>query len=325
MLHTWITEKIGIRYPIIQGAMHWLAGAKLAAAVSNAGGLGMITAMNYESPDKFKKEIRKARKLTDKPFAVNISLEPTRRRVLHEEYLATAIEEGVRIIETSSRSPEPYCEWLCQSGVIHLHKVSRIRDAHTAARLGVAAITIVGYEGGGHIGNDDVTSLIKIQQAVAALDIPIIAAGGFTSGAGLVAALALGAQGVMIGTRFLLCQECPLHPKIKTLLSHTLENRTVIIERSINNDARVLDNYLARKILKMEAEGATIEKLFPYITGTRTGEAYRTGETENAIIYCGEAIGLVNQEQNAAEIISEIIAEAGAVALRLRNIGLLPD
>ncbi len=319
MLKTWITQELGVQYPIIQGAMLWLSRAELVSAVANAGGLGIMAAGSFFTAEELRQEIRKTKVLTDKPFAVNITLMPTKRQIVWEEYINAALEEGVNIIETSGRSPEPYMEWLKAAKVKTMHKVARIKDAQTAERLGVDAVTIIGYEAGGHPGMEDVSSLVRISQAVDTLKIPVIAGGGFADGRGLAAALALGAQGMVMGTRFMLSKECPLHPRIKELLLRTGEADTVIVERSIRNAARVVNTEFARKVLEMEARGATLEELFPVLDGSSIMRSFLTsGDTNDSIIYCGQAVGLIHEELSVKEIIDGIINEARLILQRLK-------
>jgi NAD(P)H-dependent flavin oxidoreductase YrpB (nitropropane dioxygenase family) len=318
MLKTWVTEELGIEYPIIQGAMHWLSRAELVSAVANAGGLGIMAAGSFFTAEELRQEIRKTKNLTDKPFAVNFTIMPTRRQIVWEAYINVALEEGINIIETSGRSPEPYMEWLKASNVKVLHKAARIRDARTAERLGVDAVTIIGYESGGHPGMEDVTTLVRIPQAVETLEIPVIAGGGFANGRGLAAALALGAQGIVMGTRFMLSRECTLHPRIKELLLQTGEEDTVILERSIRNAVRVVNTEFAQKVLEMEARGATLEELIPVLDGNRVMRSLLTsGETNDSIIYCGQSVGLIQEILSVREIIDSVMIEAGEVMARL--------
>jgi len=322
MFETWVTKELGIDYPVVQGAMQWLARAELASAVANAGGLGIITAGSFATAQELRQEIRKTKSLTDKPFAVNFTLMPTKRPIAWEEYINAALEEGVNIIETSGRSPEPYMEWFRAAKVKVLHKVARIRDALTAERLGVDAVTIVGYEAGGHPGMEDVASLVLIPRAVDSLKIPVIAGGGFADGRGLVAALALGAEGVVMGTRFMASQECPLHPKIKELLRQTGETDTMMVERSIKNAARVIKTDFAQKVLEMEEKGATLAELFPMLDGQRAKRAYESGDTNDSLIYCGQAAGLIDDIPTVKEIIDGIISQAREVMGRLGEKGI---
>jgi nitronate monooxygenase len=311
-LKTWVTRELGIRYPIIQGAMQWLAQSDLAAAVSNAGGLGIITAGSFFAAEELRQDIRRLKTLTDKPFAVNFTIMPSRRPKVWEEYINVALEEDVRIIETSGSSPEPYLPWLKSSGVKILHKVARVRDALTAERLGVDAVTIVGYEAGGHPGMEDVTTLVRLARAVDLLRIPVITGGGFADGRGLAAALALGAQGIVMGTRFMASKECRLHPRIKDLMLKLNETDTMIIERSLNNAARVIRNKRAQEVLALEEKGATLEDLLPLIDGLRNKESCETGDTE-AVIYCGQCVGLIKEILSVEEIIGKTVREATAV------------
>jgi nitronate monooxygenase len=302
--------------------MQWLSRAELVSAVANAGGLGIIAAGSFSTAAELRQEIRKTRSLTDKPFAVNFTLMPTRRPIVWEEYINAALEEGINIIETSGRSPEPYMAWLKTARVKVLHKVARIRDALTAQRLGADAVTIIGYEAGGHPGMEDVASLVLIPGAVDSLKIPVMAGGGFADGRGLVAALALGAQGIVMGTRFMASQECPLHPRIKQLLRQTRETDTIVVERSIKNAARVINTDFSRKVLEMEEKGATLEDLFPLLDGNRAKRSYRSGDTDDSILYCGQAVGLIDDTPGVREIIEGIISEAGTIGERLRRMGL---
>ena len=319
MFKTWITETLGVKYPIIQGAMLWISGAELASAVSNAGGLGIIGAGSFFTAEEFQREIQKMEALTDKPFGVNITLMPTKRPVNWEEYLCAAIEEGVKIIETSGRSPEPYMELLKQSGATILHRVARIKDAQTAERLGVDAVSVLGFEAGGHPGMEDVTSLIRIPKTVDSLNIPVIAAGGFGDARGLVAALALGAEGILMGTRFMASKESPLHPKIKELFLQTKETDTMIIDRSIRNESRVIKTDFSSKVLEMEEKGATLDELFPLISGSRIKESYASGDVNDAILYCGQVIGLIDETPSVKDIIDSIVEGAELVYQRLNN------
>jgi len=212
-------------------------------------------------------------------------------------------------------------EWFKTAKVKVLHKVARIRDAKTTERLGVDAVTIVGTEAGGHPGMGDVASSVLIPRVVDSLNIPVIAGGGFADGRGLVAALSLGAEGVVMGTRFMASQECPLHPKIKKLLQKTSETDTIMIERSINNAARVIKTDFALKVREMEEKGATLEELFPMLDGNRARRSYTSGDINDAILYCGQSVGLIDNIPSVKEIIDGIISEARLVVERLKGMG----
>jgi NAD(P)H-dependent flavin oxidoreductase YrpB (nitropropane dioxygenase family) len=323
MFETRVTEMLAIKYPIIQGAMQWLARADLAAAVSNAGGLGIISALTFPTTGELRQEIQKARGLTDKPFAVNVTLLPTVRPINIEEYISAAIEEGVGIIETAGRNPRQYMKLLKDGGVTVLHKVASVRALKTAERIGVDAVTIVGFEEGGNPGLDDVPTSVLIPVAVDSVKIPVIAAGGIGDARGFVAALALGAEGVLMGTRFMLSKECPLHLRIKEWLLQATEKDTMMIMRSVNNPERVARNDFARSILQMEEKGASLEELMPMISGLRQREALDKGDVDEVMLPCGQVVGLIYEVPSVKEIIEGIVSEARVIGQRLSNMGLL--
>jgi len=313
---------LGIEYPIIQGAMLWLSRAELVAAVSNAGGLGIIAALTFPTAKELREEIKKTKSMTDKPFAINITLLPTIRPINYEEYIDVAIEEGVKIIETAGRSPEPYMKRLKNAGVKVMHKVARVKDAKTAERVGVDAITIIGFEAAGHPGMDDVTSLVLIPISVDAVSIPVIAGGGIADARGFVAALSLGAEGVLMGTRFMASKECALHPEIVQWLLQAGETDTLIIERSIKNAARVMKTDFAQRVLEMEEKGATMEELLPMISGDRSKRSYISGDVNDATIACGQVVGLIHDLPTVRESIEDIINEARLIGQRLYKMGI---
>jgi nitronate monooxygenase len=322
MFKTRITEMFGIEYPIIQGAMQWLARAELAAAVSNAGGLGIISALTFPTTKELRQEIKKTKELTDKPFAVNVTLLPTVRLVNYEQYIDAALEEGVKIIETAGRSPAPYMKRLKDAGVKIMHKVARVKDAKAVERLGVDAVTIVGFEAAGHPGMDNVTSFILIPIAVDAVKIPVIAGGGIGDARGFVAALALGAEGVLIGTRFMATKECPLHPTIREWLVNARETDTLIIERSIRNAARVMKTKFSQAVLELEEKGAPLEELLPFISGERSKQSYISGDVNDGVFACGQAVGLIHDIPSVKELIDGIINDARLINQRLHKMGI---
>lgn len=319
---TRITELLGIKYPVIQGAMHWLSRAELAAAVSNAGGLGILSSLTLPTVEELRAEIKKTQSLTDRPFAVNVTLLPTIRPVDYAGYMQAAIEEGVNIIETAGRNPRGFMPLLKEAGVKIMHKVARVRDAQAAEKVGVDAVTIVGFQEGGNPGMDDIGSTVLIPKAADTLDIPVIAAGGFVDGRGLVAALALGAEGVLMGTRFMVSRECPLHQSIKERLVQATEKDTVLVMRSIGNPERVLDTEFARHVLQIEERGTTIEELAPLVSGRRQKEHLDGGRIEEALLPCGQSIGLIEDIPPAGDIVTRIIAEAEEAGARLKAMGI---
>jgi nitronate monooxygenase len=318
MFKTRITEMLGIQHPILQGGMQWLAKAELVAAVSNAGGLGFITAVSFSTPDELRAEIRKTRGITDKPFGVNISMLPVfMPGDLTEIYMDVACEEGIPVIETAGRNPEPYIEKLKSAGVKLIHKVPAVRFAKKAESIGVDAVTVVGFECGGHPGMDDVPSLIVLPKAAQALSIPVIAAGGFCDGRSLVAALSLGAEAILMGTRFMASAESPMHDNFKQWMVEAQETDTMIVERSIRNAARIMKNEAAQTVARMEAEGAGLSELLPVIAGKVGLEAYLSGDIQRGTIACGQVVGRIHEIKSVREIMDDIIAEAEAVVARL--------
>ena len=311
MFETRITELLGIKYPIIQGGLIWLSDAELAAAVSNAGGLGIITSANFATREELRNELRRAKSLTDKPFGVNISLGPTTRPVNTEEYIDVVIDEGVRVVETSGRSPEPYMKQFKQGGVKVIHKApGGVRFAETAERAGCDAVSIIGYECGGHPGPDDTSSLVLVRATVETVKIPVVAGGGFADAAGFVAALALGADGVLMGTRFMATRECKAHPRFKEWLLNARETDTFITQRSIRAPARNLKNEPALRVLEMESRGATLEELLTITRGENAQRIYLEGDLNAGLAECGQVVGIIRDIPTVKEVIDGIIQGA---------------
>ena len=320
MFKTKVTEMLGIDYPIIQGGMMWISKAELVSAVSNAGGLGIITALSFKTPEDLAKEIDRCRELTDKPFGVNITFLPTLRPVNYQAYIDVIIEKGIKIIETAGRNPEPYMKQLKDNGIKVIHKCTSVRHAKKAEAIGCDFVSIDGFECAGHPGEDDVTSLILIPRAVDELNIPVIASGGFGDARGFVAALALGAEGVNMGTRFVATKEAPVHPNIKQKLIEAKETDTILVERSLKNTLRALKNPHALKIKEMEEKGATLEELAPLLSGLRGLEAIQTGNSDDALFACGQVVGLINDIPTVKELIDNIINQATEIITkRLAN------
>jgi len=310
MFKTKITEALGIKYPIIQGGMMWISKAELVSAVSNAGGLGIITALSFDKPEKLAEEIDRCKKMTDKPFGVNITFLPTLRPVNYEAYIDVIIEKGIKIMETAGRNPEPYMKKLKDAGIKVIHKCTSVRHAKKAEAIGCDFVSIDGFECAGHPGEDDITSLILIPRAVDELNIPVIASGGFGDARGFLAALSLGAEGVNMGTRFVATKEAPVHENIKKKLVEAKETDTILVERSLKNTLRALKNKHALKIKEMEENGATLEELAPLLSGLRGLKALQTGELDDALFACGQVVGLINDIPTVKEVIDSIISGA---------------
>ncbi len=320
MFETRLTKLLGIKYPIIQGGIIYLARAELAAAVSNAGGLGIITSASFPNKETLREEIKKAKSLTDKPFAVNINLSPARRPPNNQEYIDVLINEGVRIVETSGRSPEAFMKQLKDGGVKVIHKApGAIRFAQTAESIGCDAVSIIGYECGGHPGPDDISSLVLARRAVEMLQIPVIAGGGFADAAGFVAALALGADGVLMGTRFMATKECPAHPKFKEWLLQAVETDTVVIQRSIRIPARCLRNEASTKALDMENRGAPLEELLTVTGGGNEQKVYFQGELDAGIAECGQVIGFIHDIPTVKELMESLVNGAEEIIRKKLN------
>jgi len=306
MFETRITRLLGIEYPIIQGGMGWLSRAELAAAVSSAGGLGIIASASLSS-EELREEIKKAKDMTDKPLGVNVPLFPQFKDKL-KGHLEVLIDEGIKAVETAGRTPESIVPDLKNAGVKIIHKVPAVRFALKAESAGVDAVAVVGFECGGHPGMDDFTTLILIPRAVDSLKIPVIGAGGIGDGRGFAAALALGAEGVLMGTRFMATKECMAHPNFKEWLVKAKETDTMMIERSVNNPARVMKNNASKKILDMEKKGAPIEDM---ITIRRTSNRVLSdGDVEAGVVSCGQVVGLIEGVLTVKELIERIISEA---------------
>jgi nitronate monooxygenase len=315
MFQNRLTKLLGIEYPIIQGGMQWLSRAELVGAVSNAGGLGILSALTFRSPAELAAEIRKTKDITNKPFGVNLTLAPTLRPVSYEAYIDVMIEGGVKIVETAARSPEPYMARFKSAGMKVIHKCVAVRFARTAERVGCDVVSIDGFECAGMPGEEDITSLILIPLTVDAVKIPVVASGGFGDARGFVAALALGAQGINMGTRFMATKEAPLHLKVKEWLIRASERDTMFVMRSLRNTERVLRNKIAEEIVEMEKRGAALEELAPLLSGEKgkallEGKALESGQLDQALLACGQVIGLINDIPSVKEVIDRIISGA---------------
>ena len=311
MFQTRITEMFGIEYPIIQGGLMWLARAELAAAVAEAGGIGFMTALTHDTPEKLRAEIRKVRELTPKPFGINLTFLPSLRPPDFPAYVQVCIDEGVKFIETAGRNPEAFLPMLNAAGIKVIHKCTSIRHAIKAQKIGCAAVSIDGFECAGHPGEDDVTSLILIPLARDALDIPVVASGGFGDGRGLVAALALGADGMNMGTRFVAVKECPIHDAIKQALVNASERDTRLLMRSLRNTARYLVNENAERVLEIEATGnATIEDIKRYMSGLEGKKMIETGDLSQGVFSSGQVIGMIRDVPSVQQLFDRIVGDA---------------
>lgn len=289
----------------------WVGRAPLAAAVSNAGGLGTLTALTQPSPDALRAEIERCRALTNLPFAVNLTILPAASPPPYREYAEAIVRSGIQIVETAGNHPADITELFLHHGLKIVHKCTSVRHAISAQKRGVSAVSIDGFECAGHPGEDDVPGLILIPAAARALDIPVIASGGIADGHGMAAALALGADGVNMGTRFMLTREAPLHDEVKAALASASERDTALIFRPLRNTARVFRNRTAQEVLALENRpgGAEFEALRPLVAGARGRAALESGQTNDGLIWAGMCLGLIDDIPSCAELIERMVRE----------------
>ncbi|MFE3225809.1 NAD(P)H-dependent flavin oxidoreductase [Nocardia sp. NPDC059228] len=312
-LKTRFTETFGVEHPIVQGGMMWVGRAELAAAVSEAGGLGIITALTQPTPDDLRREIDRARELTDKPFGVNVTILPSINPPPYQEYVQAIIESGVKIVETAGSNPEPFLPYYKEAGIKVLHKCTSVRHALKAQKIGVDGVSIDGFECAGHPGEDDVPGLILIPAATRALDIPVIASGGIADARGLVAALALGADGVNMGTRFMCTRESAIHQTVKEQIVANSERATQLIFRTMHNTARVADNEISRKVVEIEKAGGKFEDVKDLVAGARGRRVFEDGDLDAGIWSAGQVQGLIDDIPTCGELVSRMVTEAEAL------------
>ncbi|MFQ6228409.1 NAD(P)H-dependent flavin oxidoreductase [Nocardia sp. NPDC002869] len=310
MLRTRFTETFGIEHPIVQGGMMWVGRAELVAAVAGAGGLGFITALTQPTPDDLRREIERTRELTDKPFGVNLTILPSINPPPYEEYARAIVESGIKIVETAGSNPEPFLPIYREAGIKVVHKCTSVRHALKAQKIGVDAVSIDGFECAGHPGEDDVPGLVLIPAAARALTIPIIASGGIADARGLVAALALGADGVNMGTRFLCTEESSIDRKVKEQIVANSERDTKLIFRTMHNTARVADNEVSRKVVEIEKAGGKFEDVRELVSGARGRRVFEEGDLDAGIWSVGLCQGLIEDIPTCAELIGRMVGEA---------------
>jgi NAD(P)H-dependent flavin oxidoreductase YrpB (nitropropane dioxygenase family) len=308
-MRTQVTEQLGIEYPIIQGGMQWVGYAELASAVSNAGGLGILTALTQPTPDDLRREIERCRGMTDKPFGVNLTILPAIKTPPYAEYLSAIIESGVKIVETAGNNPKDMLPRLKEHGIKTIHKCTSVRHALSAERHGIDIVSIDGFECAGHPGEDDIPGLILFPAAARALKTPIIASGGIGDGRGMAAALALGAQGINMGTRFMCTKEAPIHDNIKQALVAASERDTNLMFRTMHNTARVFKNAVSSEVVAMEKRGAKFDEVRRLVAGARGKLALNTGDVDGGVISAGMVIGLIDDVPTCAELIQRIVRE----------------
>ena len=311
MLQTRITELFGIKHPVIQGGMQWVGFAGLVSAVSNAGALGILTALSQPTPEDLVKEIEKTRGMTDQPFGVNLTILPTINPPPYEEYAQAIVGSGVKIVETAGRSPEPFMELFKEYDVKVIHKCTSVRHALKAQAVGVDAITIDGFECAGHPGEDDIPSLVLLPQAVEALDIPVAGCGGFSDGKSLVAALALGGEAIVMGTRFMATKEAGVHQNVKDKMKEADELSTNLMFRTMHNTARVFKNSVSNEVVEIESTGeATFEDVKDLVAGQRGRVVFEEGDLEHGIWSAGISVARVKDIPSCEEMVSRLVSDA---------------
>jgi len=324
-MKTRITELFGIEHPIIQGGMHYVGYAELVAAVSNAGGLGIITALTQPTPEDLAKEIARCKEMTDKPFGVNITMLPAFGEIPYPEYLRAVIEGGVTIVETAGRNPEPFMPAFKKAGIKVIHKCTSVRHSLKAERIGCDAVSVDGFECGGHPGEDDIPNMILLPRAAEELTIPFVSSGGMADGRSLVASLAMGAEGMNMGTRFIATREAPVHENVKQALVEADELQTRLIMRPLRNTERVLNNAATEQVLEIERKKGSdldIEDIRHLVAGAGGRTVLHEGQMDAGVFSCGMVTGLIHDVPTCKELIDRIMAESDDI-IRGRLEGLL--
>ncbi|MBA1145888.1 nitronate monooxygenase [Ectothiorhodospiraceae bacterium WFHF3C12] len=324
-MKTRITELFGIEHPIIQGGMHYVGYAELASAVSNAGGLGIITGLTQPTPEDLAKEIARCHEMTDKPFGVNLTFLPSFVEPPYPEYIQAIVEGGVKIVETAGRSPEKYMPALHEAGIKVIHKCTSVRHSLKAQKIGCDAVSVDGFECGGHPGEDDIPNFILLPRAAEELDIPFVASGGMADARSLVAALSMGADGMNMGTRFIATREAPVHENVKQALVEATELDTRLVMRPLRNTERVLDNAAVEKILEIEREkGADvgIDDIRHLVSGSENRKVLQEGQMDAAAWSCGMVAGLIHDVPTCQELVDRIMGDAEKI-IRQRLEGML--
>ena len=311
MLKTRITDLFGIEHPVIQGGMQWVGYAELVSAVSNAGALGILTALTQPTPEDLAKEIERTRGMTDKPFGVNLTVLPTINPPPYEEYAQAIVGSGVKIVETAGRSPEPFMELFKEYDVKVIHKCTSVRHALKAQSVGVSAITIDGFECAGHPGEDDIPSLVLLPQAAEALDVPVAGCGGFSDAKSMVAAVALGGEAIVMGTRFMATKEAGIHQNVKEKMTEADELSTNLMFRTMHNTARVFKNSISDQVVEIESTGsATFEDVKDLVAGQRGRVVFEEGDLEHGIWSAGISVARVKDVPTCKEMVSRLVSEA---------------
>ncbi|WP_269769797.1 NAD(P)H-dependent flavin oxidoreductase [Flavisphingomonas formosensis] len=317
-MQTRFTEMFGVTHPIMQGGMMWVGTAEMAAAVSEAGGLGTITALTQPTPDDLRREIDRCRVMTSRPFAVNLTILPSTTPPPYAQYRRVIIDSGISVVETAGYQPKEHVDELKAHGIKVIHKCTAVRHALSAERMGVDAVSIDGFECAGHPGEDDVPGLILIPAAADVISVPMLASGGFGDGRGLAAALALGADGINMGTRFCATREAPIHDQIKAMLVANDERATNLIFRQFKNTGRVARTPVSDKVVEISSRpGATFQDIQPLVAGASGRIALKTGDLEAGLIWAGQVQGIIHDVPTCAELVTRIVNDAETLLRRL--------
>ncbi|WP_027527771.1 nitronate monooxygenase family protein [Bradyrhizobium sp. Ec3.3] len=320
---TRFTELVGISHPVMQGGMMWVGRAELASAVSNAGGLGIITALTQPTPDDLRREIDRCRSMTNKPFGVNLTILPSVTPPPYADYRRAIIESGIKVVETAGARPQEHVEEFKSHRIIVIHKCTSVRHALSAEKMGVDVVSIDGFECAGHPGEDDVPGLVLIPAAADKISVPMLASGGFGDGRGLAAALALGADGINMGTRFCATVEAPIHEAVKQFLVQNDERATNLIFRKFRNTGRVAKNSVSDKVVEISSvPEAAFDDVRPLVSGAKGRVAVETGDLDAGLIWAGQVQGLIHDVPTCQRLIERIVADA-KVTIRGRLAGLL--
>jgi nitronate monooxygenase len=313
-LKTRITAMLGIEHPVVQGGMMWVGTAEMASAVSNAGGLGILTALTQPTPDDLRREIERCRTMTDRPFGVNLTILPSVSPPPYAEYRKAIIDSGVKIVETAGGKPQEHVDDFKSHGLTVLHKCTSVRHALSAERMGADIISIDGFECAGHPGEDDVPGLVLIPAAADQVKVPMLASGGIGDGRGLVAALALGAEGINMGTRFCATVEAPIHDNIKQFLVSNTERDTKLIFRGFRNTGRVARNPVSELVVEIGSRpDAVFEDVRHLVSGAKGRAALAEGDLEAGLIWAGQVQGLIHDIPTCSELVTRIVADAEAI------------
>ncbi|ORZ15245.1 2-nitropropane dioxygenase [Absidia repens] len=326
VLKTKLTELLGIEHPIVQGGMQWVGTAELVSAVSNAGGLGLITALTQPTPEALRAEIRRTRTMTNKPFGVNLTFLPAMTPPPYDEYAQVIVDEGIKVVETAGNNPGKYIKQFKAAGIVVLHKCTAVRHAKSAQKLGVDIISMDGLECAGHPGEGFVGGLVLLAKSFKAFNIPYIASGGIGDGVGLAGALALGAEGINMGTRFMCTVEAPIHQKIKEAIVAADEYQTSLVFQPFRNTSRIFKNKVAVEVNNREKNpNVKFEDIKDLVSGARGRQVYTTGDPEFGVWTAGQVMGLINDIPTCQDLIARIVKDAETIITQRLNSLVVPQ